>query len=118
MEHQGTAQLVYQHLAALNRGDLDGLLDTLADDAVWVTGEHVVRGRDDLAEFFRTALTQLAPQLSVTRIIVDGPLAACELLETVVFDGERRDFSIAAFYEVAEGRIASVKVYREGSAEV
>jgi hypothetical protein len=49
---------------------------------------------------------------------VEGSLAACELLETLVVDGERRDFSIAAFYEVAERRTLSVKVYREDSAEL
>jgi hypothetical protein len=48
--------LCYRHLGAFDRGDLDGLLDGLADDAVWITGEHVVRGRSDLAEFFGTAL--------------------------------------------------------------
>jgi uncharacterized protein len=41
-----------------------------------------------------------------------------ELTETVTVAGEERTFSIAGFYRLRAGLIASAKIYREGSAEI
>jgi hypothetical protein len=40
------------------------------------------------------------------------------MTETLTVDGNEQTFSIAAFYLLRGGRIASAKVYREGSADI
>ena len=51
-------------------------------------------------------------------LLVTSDRAACQLLETLTVHGEEQVCSIAGFYELRGGRIASAKIYREGSAEV
>jgi uncharacterized protein len=48
----------------------------------------------------------------------DPDRAACQLIEKPTFDGEEKVFFIAGFYEFRDGRIASAKIYREGSADL
>lgn len=91
------------------------MLGALADDAVWVTGRTTVRGRADLTDFFASAFAGLDAILAVRTLVTDGRIAAAELTET--FDGTRA-VPIAGFYELAGGRIARARIYREGSADV
>ncbi len=44
--------------------------------------------------------------------------AACQLIERLNVRGEEQVCFIAGFYQLRDGRIASAKIYREGSAEV
>lgn len=113
-----TESAVRGHVAAFNHGDLDALMAGFTDDAVWVTGTTVVRGRDQLAEFFGAAMTGLTPTLTVRELLADGERVACELTETLAVDGEQRTYAIAGFYRLRGGRIATATIYREGSAEI
>ena len=109
---------VVEHLAAFNAHDTDRLLTGLAPDAVWVTGQDIVVGADGLADTFDDWLWSLDPRLDLVRMIIQGDDVAAELHEHLLVDGERREFAIAAFFTVADGRITRAKVYREGNAQV
>lgn len=115
MDQTPAAELVRAHVRAFNQRDLTGLLATLTDDAVWITGRTTVRGRDDLTGFFAGAFAGLDATLAVRTLVSDGRIVAAELTET--FDGTRA-VPIAGFYELAGGRIARARIYREGSADV
>jgi len=112
------AAAIHAHVAAFNARDLDALLAGFTDDAVWITGTTTVRGRAALTGLFDEAMRGLLPTLEVHDLIAADDRAACQMTETLTYRGERRTCPIAAFYELREGRIASAKVYREGSADV
>lgn len=113
-----TAMTVREHVDAFNAGDVDTLIDGFTDDAVWITGTSVVSGRDDLRTFFAAAIAGLHPTLAVLDVVAEADRAACQLTETITVDGEVRSFPIAVFFTLADRKISSAKVYREGSAEV
>ncbi|MGW3244021.1 nuclear transport factor 2 family protein [Streptomyces sp. NPDC001070] len=112
------AAAVREHIRAFNARDLDALLAGFTEDAVWSTGTTTVRGRAALTELFDEAMRGLLPTLEVRDLIAEGSRAACQMTETLTYDGEVRTYPIAAFYELHGGRIASAKVYREGSADI
>ncbi|MFJ1796419.1 nuclear transport factor 2 family protein [Kitasatospora griseola] len=118
MNDSAVAAVVGEHVRAFNDRDVDALMDGFTDDAVWITGATVVSGRAALTELFVAAMADLLPTLTVQNLLVGGDRAACQLVETLTVDGERRVCSIAGFYRLRDGRIASAKIYREGSAEV
>jgi hypothetical protein len=105
-------------VAAFNARDLDALMAGFTEDASWITGSTVVRGLGELTELFAAAMQGLLPTLTIQNLITVGDRAACEMIETLTFDGEDLTFAIAGFYRLREGRIASAKIYREGSAEL
>lgn len=111
-------QVVEAHLDAFNAHDTERLLATFSSDAVWATGRDVVRGREALAELFDDGLWQLAPNLVLRSLVASDNLVAAELLETITIDGARTRFGIAGFFTIRNGRIATAKVYREGSADL
>lgn len=113
-----TLAAVREHLAAFNAHSTARLLAGFTDDAVWVTGQDVTRGRDGLAELFDDWLWSLDPSLTVRTLITDGPHAAAELVEEFTVDGEPRRENIAVFFRIDGGLISSAKVYREGSADI
>ncbi|WP_327296557.1 MULTISPECIES: nuclear transport factor 2 family protein [unclassified Streptomyces] len=113
-----TAGVIREHLRAFNARDLDALLAGFTEDALWVTGTTTVRGRAALAEFFRDAMEGLLPTLTVQNLVTEGSEAACRMTETLTFQGDEQTFSIAAFYLLHDRRIASAKIYREGSPEL
>ena len=110
--------LVDEHVAAFNAHDTERLLAGLTPDAVWITGSDMVSGRDALAELFDDWLWSTQPELSVVSMVVDGHRVAAQLHEVMTVDGQRREFMIAVFFELADGLIRRAKVYREGTADV
>ena len=118
MSNDQTTAVVLEHVEAFNDGDLERLLAGFAEDALWITGQTVVRGRDELKSFFGAAIDGLRPNLVVENLVAEDCRAACQLTETLLFEHEHRSYSIAAFFRLREGLIASAKVYREGSAKV
>ena len=111
-------ELVAEHLAAFNAHDTDRLLSGFAADAVWITGQDAMRGRNALAELFDAGLWAMNPHLDVLCIVADGDRAAAQLHESITVDGDVREFDIAVFFDLAEGLIVRAKVYREGSADL
>ncbi|MFD5563101.1 nuclear transport factor 2 family protein [Kitasatospora griseola] len=118
MNDSAVAAAIDAHVRAFNDRDVDALMAGFTDDAVWITGTTVVRGRAALAELFAAAMADLLPTLTVQNLLVGRDRAVCQLVETLRVDGERRVCSVAGFYRLRDGRIASAKIYREGSAEV
>jgi ketosteroid isomerase-like protein len=112
------ASVVRSHAAAFNARDLDALMAGFTEDAVWVTGTGIARGHDELVELFEGAMAGLLPTLVIQDLLAEGDRAACQMIETLTVGGEERTFFIAGFYRLRGTRIASAKIYREGSAEV
>lgn len=109
---------VEEHLAAFNAHDTGRLLAGFGPDIVWSTGRDVMRGPAALANLFDAGLWALAPSLATISMVADDAVVAAELHERITVDGEVREFSIAAFFQVVEGRIRRVTVYREGTADI
>jgi hypothetical protein len=110
---------IREHLAAFNTYDLPRLLGGLAQDITWQTGQDIFRGRDELAAVFSDAFHTIAPTLTLRSLLIDNDRAACELCEHMTVGGVAREDWIAGFYQVdATGVIKSVKIYRQGSADV
>ncbi|MHA6757677.1 nuclear transport factor 2 family protein [Streptacidiphilus sp. PAMC 29251] len=110
--------LLRTHVEAFNTRDLERLMAGFAEDAVWITGRTRVRGRAELTELFAGAMEGLLPTLTIQNLIVGQDRAACQMVEVFTFDGAERTDHIAGFYGIANGRITSAKIYREGSADV
>ena len=116
-DQSASESAVRRHIDAFNEGDLDALLAGFTDDAAWVTGTSTARGRAELAELFEGAISQLRPRLDLDELIAERDRVACELTETLPGDVPQT-FAIAGFYRLRDGRIASAKIYREGSAKI
>jgi ketosteroid isomerase-like protein len=104
--------VVGRHLRSFATGDLAGVLETLAEDASFVSGTTVVPPAE-FADFFGWAMRELDPAIEITTLVADGDRVACEFVESVTVDGERRRLNRAAFYRVTGGVIIAAKVYDE-----
>jgi ketosteroid isomerase-like protein len=113
-----TRSVVDEHIAAFNAHDRERVLAGLAPDAVWITGTDTVTGRAALADLFDDWLWSTRPALRPVSVLVEGDRAAAQIVESMTVDGQRRDFGIAVFFDVADGLITRAKVYREGSADL
>lgn len=109
---------VLEHVAAFNAHDTDRVLAGFAGDAVWITGADRFDGIAALGDVFDAWLWTRDPRLDVLSLVTEGQRAAAQLHESLVVDGQRRDFDIAVFFELDGARIRLGKVYREGSAEL
>jgi uncharacterized protein len=107
--------VVRAHVEAFNAGDVDALMAGFADDAVFVTAEHMVVGTRGLRAMFGDALANLAPAMELRATVVQHGVVACELTERLTVEGAQFSFQLAAFYTVQRGQIVRVKVYREGA---
>ena len=118
MTDADVAAVIGEHVRAFNDRDIDALMSGFTDDACWITGAAVARGRAELTELFRGAMSGLLPTLTIQDLLTAPDRAACQLIERLTVRGEERVCFIAGFYQLRDGRIASAKIYREGSAEV
>lgn len=118
MSDVDAATMVREHVRAFNACDVDALLSGFTEDAAWITGTTVVRGREALRDLFSRAMTSLRPTLRIESLLSDGGMVACQLTETLTVEGRERSDAIAGFYRLRDGRIESAKIYREGSADV
>ncbi|MBS2961960.1 nuclear transport factor 2 family protein [Actinocrinis puniceicyclus] len=118
MTGKDPAEVIGRHIAAFNAGDVEALISGFTEDAVWVTGTTIVRGRAELTELFAAAIAGLRPTLVVVQVITANDRVACELTETLTASDGPHSFRIAGFYRLRDGRIASARIYREGSAEI
>jgi hypothetical protein len=98
-----TRAAVEEHVAAFNAWDTERLLAGFAPHAVWITGQDRFVGTAALASLFDVGLWALTPHLDVKVLVVEGSLAALEVVETLTVEGERQVFAIAAFLEVDPG---------------
>jgi ketosteroid isomerase-like protein len=118
MTNADVAAAIAEHVRAFNERDINALMSGFTDDACWITGSTVARGRAELMKLFTGAMTSLLPTLTIQDLLAAPDRAACQLVERLDVRGEQRMCFIAGFYQFRDGRIASAKIYREGSAEV
>lgn len=111
------AALVARHVAAFNAADVDALLADFTADATWVTGTYTVPP-GQLRQFFRDAMQQLIPRLTVHRSIDGGDAVAVEMTESWKVGDRPDSTALVAVFSVRAGKIAAAKIYREGSADV
>jgi|GEM_PF-6394365 len=97
MTQSDAAVIIQTHVEAFNARDLKNLMAGFTEDASWVTGESVFRGRDELTELFSSAMDGLLPLLEIQNLLTDGDRAACQMVEKISVDGEGRAFAIAGF---------------------
>jgi len=97
-----TPQEIFQHHAtALIAGDIDGIVDDYADDAVLITPQGVQRGKDGVREAFRALLSDLPNAnwdvpiqifeddvLFITWSAVSEKAQATDGVDTFVFSGD------------------------------
>jgi len=112
MSERDPGAVVRAHLEAFSAGDLDRMLATLAPTAHFQSGSTVVDPAE-FAEFFGWAIREILPRMQLDTLLVDGDRVACQFVESVTLDGERKHLNRAAFYRVVDGLITSVHVYDE-----
>ena len=105
------------HVAALNHGDLDEILDTFTPDAVFRSDGGRAMGRGELAHLFRrVAGPRERPTTILRRATVVGDVADCTLTRRFTVTDEHgrvaaaHDVEVRAVFTVRDGAIARVEV--------
>jgi uncharacterized protein len=114
---RSSESLLREHVEAFNSGDLRRTMAGLAANVIWATGTDLIRGKDDVEKFLADAMQAIGPMLEIRTIVSAPKRVAIEMRERYTVAGDQREAAIAAFYDIDDGQITRVKVYREGSAE-
>lgn len=108
---------VEAHVAALNHGDLQDVLNTFATDAVFTSDGGTVRGRVQLAGLFDSVVGDHRPTTILRASSREGDASLrCRLTRrfTVVDEQGRiaatHDVDFSAVFTVADGEISRVEV--------
>ncbi len=112
MPVRAPGDVVRAHFDAFSGRDLPAMLATMAPDATFASGTTLV-APEEFEEFFGWAMREIDPTVTIANLVVDGPSVACEFVESVTIDGERRDLNRAAFYTIRDDVICTAKVYDE-----
>ncbi len=118
MNDESSRQLIESHFAAFNRHDPTALFEGLTEDVLWATGTDVFNGKVELTELFDDWLWSTQRRIDVMRLIADGDHVAAECVEHMTLDRSPVALPMGVFFEVRDGLIRSVKVFREGSSDV
>src|SRR5690242_19586563 len=104
------------HVAALNHGDLEAILDTFTSDAVFTSDGGTARGRAELAGLFDGVTDEPRPTMIVRRAEADGDTIDCRLTRRFTVQAEdgtvaaAHDVELRAVFTVRGGAIARVVV--------
>lgn len=101
-------------LAALERRDLDAVLDCFTPDAsyAYAMPHPAVVGRDAISAMFGKLLTEAdAVRWDVVASTVDGDRVWTERVDRFTFGGRDVAIECMGLFELAEGRIAAVRDY-------
>lgn len=107
---------VEAHVAALNHGDLQDVLDTFTPDAVFTSDGGTAVGRAQLAGLFDGVVGQPRPTTILRTATQVGTRLSCRLTRRfTVQDEEGRvaaahDVEVIAVFTVTEGAISRVEV--------
>lgn len=110
----GTRAVVDRYFERLNVGDLDGLSELFAPDAVLeVPLSRHRKGRDDLMDYYRRTLARYPEHHDEpVRVLVDGEVAMVEIAYRSVYeDGREVAFDAVDVFEVADGEIRRLATY-------
>lgn len=109
-------QAVDAHVAALNRGDLQDVLDTFTVDAVFSSDAGIARGHAELAGLFDNVGATDRPTTILRRALQDGPVLDCVLTRRFVVSDEQgrvaaaHDVEVRAVFTVSAGAISLIQV--------
>ncbi|HLR24700.1 MAG TPA: nuclear transport factor 2 family protein [Fodinibius sp.] len=72
-----TEQILINHLEAFAKGNIDGIMDDFAKDAVFYKPDGVLRGRDQIKKLFEGLMEDmpLGSDIQVKQQFIDGQLA-------------------------------------------
>lgn len=101
-------------LAALERRDLDAVLDCFTPDASYAYAMPLppLVGREAIAGMFGKLLAEAdAVRWDVVASTVDGDRVWTERVDRFTFDGRDVAIECAGLFELAEGRICAVRDY-------
>lgn len=107
---------VEAHVAALNHGDLQDVLDTFTPDAVFTSDGGTARGRAELAGLFDAVVGEARPTTILRAAVPDGPRLACRLTRRFTVRDETgrvaaaHDVEVRAVFTVTDGAISRVEV--------
>ena len=108
--------VVVEHLTAFAERDLDRVLDTFADDAVFTTADGTIVGRTALRALFSDAFAlpvHVEMERRATHVVDDT--VVCEIAEHISAEGFSHSLDVAGFYTVRGGKLVRVRVYRDVS---
>jgi ketosteroid isomerase-like protein len=109
-------QAVEAHVAALNHGDLQAVLDTFAPDAVFAADGGIAEGRAELAGLFDGVVGSPRPTTILRSAVQEGATLDCTLTRRFTVTDElgqvaaAHDVEVRAVFTVADGVIARVDV--------
>ena len=107
---------VEAHVHALNSGDLEAILDTFTDDAVFTSDGGRARGRVELGELFRRVASAHRPLTALRRVDEDGDRCVCTLTRRFAVVDEQGDViaahevDVRAVFTVRDGAVSRVEV--------
>ena len=120
MTRDDQISLVKRYFDAVDGEDIKGLLNTLAPDCVFTVETHGVRlnGHDEISGMFTRLWADHAAVLHHEFTHVPDPqtgrIASRFTVQNTEHDGSLTHKSNCNFFEIAEGRFASVRVYMTG----
>lgn len=113
----GVLDVVLEHLDAFAARDVERVIATFADDAVFTTGDGTVIGRTALRRLFTDAFAlPVHVDLERRAVHATGDTVACEIVEHITAEGVTHTMDLAGFYTVRGGALVRVRVYRDALA--
>ena len=109
-------QAVDAHIAALNHGDLQAVLDTFTADAVFSSDGGTARGRAQLAGLFDPVVGDERPTTILRSVEQEGRRLDCVLTRRFTIRDEAgrvaaaHDVEVRAVFTISEGAISKVIV--------
>lgn len=109
-------QAIDAHVAALNHGDLQAVLDTFTPEAVFTSDGGRAHGRVELAGLFDSVVGDGRPTTILRRASQDGQMLDCVMTRRfTITDEEGRvaaahDVDVRAVFTVQDGAISQVTV--------
>lgn len=111
-----TRRAVEAHVTALNHGDLQAVLATFTEDAVFTSDGGTAHGHAELAGLFDSAVGEGRPTTILRRATGEGSQLDCLLTRRFVVTDERgevaaaHDVEVRAVFTVTGGAISRVEV--------
>lgn len=105
---------VHAHIAAVNGRDVDAVLRSFDDDAVFTSPDGTVIGSQGIRALFGESFeAPVHATLELRRAVVMGDTVACELIERIHLGEQLHEIEAAGFYTVRDDGIARVRLYRD-----
>jgi limonene-1,2-epoxide hydrolase len=118
MPSEDPGQLVIMFLATWDSGDVDGMLDLFAEDAVYhnmpldpAVGKPAIR--ELVTQYFNTMESGLHAEIH--RQLVDGNVVMNERTDTCTLDGGEIVVPVCGVFDVENGQVKAWRDYYDGT---